>query len=260
MHRTVSVSIKQPLRLKSLFFFALSVPVLFSQAEIPEWCRALPRPEYKVLQRVPISDPWFEVYKVAPAVFAIYEPHQSEEVISYLIVGDKRAALFDTGMGISDLKKVTSELTRLPIVVLNSHTHNDHVGDNWQFDTIYAMDTDFTRENARGSREDAQAEVGPVRFAASSRKDLIRKLTQPGPGRSRHTRMTVTESISAVDRWKSSLPRVTRRTPSLSSNAPAVCSLRATHTIRLPSGYTVPKPIWKPMLPRSADLQPLRRK
>src|SRR5256886_979821 len=95
------------------------------------------------------------------SVFAIYEPHQSEEVISYLIVGDKRAALFDTGMGISDLKKVTSELTRLPIVVLNSHTHNDHVGDNWQFDTIYAMDTDFTRENARGSREDAQAEVGP---------------------------------------------------------------------------------------------------
>src|SRR5437667_12657288 len=156
----VSVSIKHPLRLGSLAFFALSVPVLFSRAEIPEWCRALPRPEYKVLQRVPISDPWFEVYKVAPAVFAIYEPHQSEEVISYLIVGDKRAALFDTGMGISDLKKVTSELTQLPIVVLNSHTHNDHVGDNWQFDTIYAMDTDFTRENARGSREDAQAEVG----------------------------------------------------------------------------------------------------
>ena len=161
MTGAISVHIKHPLYLGSLALFALSIGVLFSQAEIPESCRALPRPEYKVLQRVPISDPWFEVYKVAPAVFAIYEPHQSEEVISYLVVGDKRAALFDTGMGISDLKKVTSELTRLPIVVLNSHTHNDHVGDNWRFDTIYAMDTDFTRENARGSREDAQSEVGP---------------------------------------------------------------------------------------------------
>jgi glyoxylase-like metal-dependent hydrolase (beta-lactamase superfamily II) len=49
----------------------------------------------------------------------------------------------------------------LPVAVLNSHTHNDHVGDNWQFDTIYAMDTDFTRENARGSRADAQAEIAP---------------------------------------------------------------------------------------------------
>ena len=38
---------------------------------------------------MPVSDPWFEVYKVVHAVFAIYEPHQSEETISYLIVGDK---------------------------------------------------------------------------------------------------------------------------------------------------------------------------
>lgn len=130
-----------------------------AQSPIPEWCRALPRPEYKSLKRIAVSDPWFEVYEPATKVFAIYEPHQAEEVISYLIIGEKRALLFDTGMGISDIKKVTAELTKLPIIVLNSHTHNDHVGGNWQFDTIYAMDTDFTRQNARGSREDAQAEI-----------------------------------------------------------------------------------------------------
>ncbi len=132
-----------------------------AQAAIPDWCRPLPRPEYKTIERVNISDPWFEVYKPAHDVFAIYEPHQSEEVISYLIVGKTKALLFDTGMGISDLKKVTAELTRLPVIVLNSHTHDDHVGDNWEFDTIYGMDTDFTRANASGSREDAQAEVTP---------------------------------------------------------------------------------------------------
>jgi glyoxylase-like metal-dependent hydrolase (beta-lactamase superfamily II) len=127
--------------------------------EMPEWCKALPRPEYKSLPRVAVSDSWFEVYRVAPQVFAIYEPHQAEETIGYLIVGDKRAVLFDTGMGISDVKKITAELTKLPIVVLNSHTHDDHVGGNWQFDTVYGMDTDFTRANAKGSREDAQAEI-----------------------------------------------------------------------------------------------------
>jgi glyoxylase-like metal-dependent hydrolase (beta-lactamase superfamily II) len=139
----------------------------FGQAAVPEWCRPLPRPEYKSLERVRISDLWFEVYKVAPRVFAIYEPHQSEETISYLVLGEKRALLFDTGMGISDLRKVTSELTRLPIVVLNSHTHNDHVGDNWQFETVYGMDTDFTRQNARGSRQDAQAEIAPDQICGS---------------------------------------------------------------------------------------------
>ena len=144
-----------------LILIALIAQLALAQPAIPKWCRPLPRPEYKQLERVPVSDSWFEVYKVAPAVLAIYEPHQSEETISYLIIGDKRALLFDTGMGISDLKKITRALTPLPVAVLNSHTHDDHVGSNWQFDTIYAMDTDFTRKNAQGSREDAQAEIAP---------------------------------------------------------------------------------------------------
>lgn len=114
-----------------------------------------------MLERVLESESWFEVYKVAPAVFAIYESHQAEEVISYLIVGYKQALLFDTGMGISDIRKVTARLTSRPVVVLNSHTHDDHVGDNWQFAFVYGMDTDFTRTNAKGSREDAQAEIAP---------------------------------------------------------------------------------------------------
>jgi glyoxylase-like metal-dependent hydrolase (beta-lactamase superfamily II) len=140
--------------------FAVVAP-LATQNAIPEWCRPLPRPEYRNLDRIPIHDSWFEVYKPARDVFAIYEPHQAEEVISYLIVGQRRALLFDTGMGISDIHKVTAELTTLPIIVLNSHTHDDHVGGNWQFHTIYGVDTDFTRNSARGSREDAQAEITP---------------------------------------------------------------------------------------------------
>jgi glyoxylase-like metal-dependent hydrolase (beta-lactamase superfamily II) len=131
------------------------------QSEKPEWCRPLPRPEYKSLQRVLPDDPWFEVYKVVPGVFAIYEPHQAEEVISYLIVGNKQALLFDTGMGIGDIRRVTTKLTSRPVVVLNSHTHDDHVGGNWQFTFVYGMDTEFTRTNAKGSREDAQAEITP---------------------------------------------------------------------------------------------------
>jgi len=146
------------------FFWApifLVAAAACAQTSIPEWCKALPRTEYKTLERVPVSDSWFEVYQPASGVFAIYEPHQAEEVISYLIVGEKRALLFDTGMGISDIKKVVKGLTQLPIIVLNSHTHDDHVGGNWEFSTVYGMDTDFTRKNALGARDDAQAEITP---------------------------------------------------------------------------------------------------
>src|SRR5262250_3890620 len=94
------------------------------QTEKPEWCKNLPRPEYKTLQRVLPDETWFEVYKVAPQTFAIYEPHQSEETISYLIVGTKQAVLFDTGMGIGSMQKIVRQLTSRPVVVMNSHTHD----------------------------------------------------------------------------------------------------------------------------------------
>ena len=128
---------------------------------LPDWCRTLPRPEYKSLQRVPTSNPWFEVYRVAPGIFSIYEPHQSEETISYLILGSQQALLFDTGMGISNIRRVTATLTDLPITVLNSHTHDDHVGGNYLFDHVDGLDTDFTRHNALGSRQAAQSEIAP---------------------------------------------------------------------------------------------------
>jgi glyoxylase-like metal-dependent hydrolase (beta-lactamase superfamily II) len=161
-------------------FAALSALSL-AQVTTPDWCRALPRPEYNSLERVPVSDRWFEIYRAAPGVFAIYEPHQAEETIGYLIVGQRRALLFDTGMGISDIKKITAELTKLPIIVLNSHTHDDHVGGNWEFDTVYGVDADFTRNNAKGSREDAQAEITPDQICGSLPKGFDPKayVTRP---------------------------------------------------------------------------------
>jgi len=141
--------------------FAAALAIGQEASKKPAWCEKLPRPGYSELRRVPVADTWFEVYKVAPEVFAIYEPHQSEETISYLILGRERTLLFDTGMGIGDLKALTSKLSSLPVTVLNSHTHDDHVGDNWQFDTVYGMDADFTRQNAKGSKADAQAEIAP---------------------------------------------------------------------------------------------------
>src|SRR5580700_2449566 len=151
--------------------FALAIAVWGSSAVAqtisPDWCKALPRPEYKTLERVLPNDPWFEVYKVAPGVFAIYEPHQAEEVISYLIVGTKQALLFDTGMGIANIHKVITQLTSRPVVVLNSHTHNDHVGGNSLFTFIFGMDTDFTRQNAKGSRDAAQEEIAPGMICGS---------------------------------------------------------------------------------------------
>ena len=122
------------------------------------WWDELPRPEWAAFERVPRDQDWFEVYLVAPQVYAIYEPGQFEEVISFLIEGEERALLFDTGLGIGDMRRVIDGLTDKEVVVLNSHTHYDHTGGNYQFGTVYAMDTPFTRANAQGSSPEAVAE------------------------------------------------------------------------------------------------------
>src|SRR5262245_56795653 len=134
----------------------------------PEWCRKLPRAEYKNLERVTVKSDWFEVYRVRPGVFAIYEPHQYEEVISYLILGSQRALLFDTGLGIGNIREVVDQLTRLPITVLNSHTHIDHIGGNSQFSVILGTDTAYTRANTRGaSHAELEEIVRPERLCGS---------------------------------------------------------------------------------------------
>ena len=121
------------------------------------------------------------VQNPAPACSAIIKPHQSEEVICYLILGANKGVLFDTGMGISNIRAVVEGLTNLPVSVVNSHTHNDHVGDNWRFTDVYGMDTDFTRANARGSKEDAQAEIAPAEICGDLPSEFNAKeyATQP---------------------------------------------------------------------------------
>jgi len=128
----------------------------------PAWCAKLPRPAYASLPRVSVPSDWFEVYRVDPDVYAIYEPRQWQEVISYLVVGRDRALLFDTGMGIAEIGPVVSALTDRPVVVLNSHSHHDHVGDNHAFTRVLALDLPYTREHARGSQHaEVSGEVAP---------------------------------------------------------------------------------------------------
>ncbi|MEJ7838006.1 MAG: MBL fold metallo-hydrolase [Thermomicrobiales bacterium] len=87
--------------------------------------------------RVEQDQAWFEVRRVDPGVFIIEEPYQVEQVKSYLVVGADRAVLIDTGCGVGDLRRLVEGLTSLPITVVNSHAHWDHIGNNYQFEEIW---------------------------------------------------------------------------------------------------------------------------
>jgi glyoxylase-like metal-dependent hydrolase (beta-lactamase superfamily II) len=80
---------------------------------------------------------WFAVDEPSPGVFRIQEPLHNENVKSFLVVGADRAALIDTGMGVGDIRAVVESLTSLPVVVINSHAHWDHIGGNASFDEVW---------------------------------------------------------------------------------------------------------------------------
>jgi glyoxylase-like metal-dependent hydrolase (beta-lactamase superfamily II) len=117
-------------------------------------CDEVPRPGNAKLALSDASDGWFKVYETSPNTFAIVEPFHYQETISHLIVGSERALLFDTGMGFFPIRPVVDRLTKLPVTVLNSHTHYDHVGGNAEFSNILAVESDYTRANMAGYMHD----------------------------------------------------------------------------------------------------------
>lgn len=113
---------------------------------------AAPRPAaLEKLERVTAADAWFDVYRMDERTYAIQETRQAERVISYLILGEKRALLFDSGFGIGRIDRVVAGLTKLPVTVLNSHSHYDHVGGNFAFNDILGFDSEYSRTHAKGT-------------------------------------------------------------------------------------------------------------
>lgn len=58
----------------------------------------------------------------------------------YLLEGDERALLVDTGYGAGNLRAFVESLTDKPIVVANTHFHPDHAAGNGEFAQVYVSD------------------------------------------------------------------------------------------------------------------------
>jgi len=160
----------------------------------PDWCKKLPRPEYKTLQRVLPDDLWFEVLQ------------SRARHLRHLRAASGRRNHF-----LPDRRHQASAAVRhrhghrqhqshrraphlAPHRVLNSHTHDDHVGGNWQFPFIYGMDTAFTRASAKGSRQDAQAEIARTKSAAVPPKGFDpQQNTRPSRGKFRSSSKTASK-------------------------------------------------------------------
>ena len=117
-------------------------------------------------------DNWFEVREVSPRTWAIDD--RGQDTI-YLVAGDDRALLIDTGWGIGDLPTLVASLTDRPVMVVNSHGHPDHACGDSQFPSVHIRAADVwlvegfqPAENRRWIAENIIASLAPAGFDVST--------------------------------------------------------------------------------------------
>lgn len=76
------------------------------------------------------------------ATWRIEEGNGSARVYCYVLAGTSSSLVIDTGLGILDIRGIAQRLTSLPLIVVNTHGHLDHVSRNYQFDRVYLSPAD----------------------------------------------------------------------------------------------------------------------
>jgi len=79
---------------------------------------------------------FYNAIKITKMMDGVYEMNEFDSVTLWVIEGDDKCLLIDTGMGLTDLPTTIAGITDKPVVAVNSHIHIDRVGGNGQFPEV----------------------------------------------------------------------------------------------------------------------------
>ncbi|MCR5558520.1 MAG: MBL fold metallo-hydrolase [Butyrivibrio sp.] len=79
----------------------------------------------------------------------------------FLLLGEEKALLIDSGMNTPDAKEIAKSITSLPIELLNTHADRDHISGNSSFDKFYMSPGELENLGMKG--EDIVDRIVPVK-------------------------------------------------------------------------------------------------
>src|SRR5579863_5995056 len=130
---------------------ALLAPYVYGELEAWTQPHAIVDSAPTQLSKGRMVDDYFAVEDLGDGTFAIGEPRYYQQNYSYLIVGETRAVLFDSGSGSRDISGVVAGLTKLPVTLIVSHLHFDHLGGVAAFKHVGMIDLPETRADVSGA-------------------------------------------------------------------------------------------------------------
>lgn len=86
---------------------------------------------------------WFTIDEIDSGTHVVSEYRHWEETHSYLLEGNDRALLIDSGLGICDISKEIKKLTNKPVTAVATHIHWDHIGGHRYYPTFYAHEAEL---------------------------------------------------------------------------------------------------------------------
>jgi hydroxyacylglutathione hydrolase len=86
----------------------------------------------------------FERVKVVPINDHIWLLDDNNEGTGYVVAGKEKALIIDTMNGYEDVRAIAQTLTNLPLTVVNTHGHADHIIGNVYFDRAFLHPADVT--------------------------------------------------------------------------------------------------------------------
>src|ERR1700691_6760247 len=102
---------------------ALLAPYVYSELEVWTQPHAVVDSAPAHLSKGRMVDDYFAVEDLGHDTFAIGEPRYYQQNYSYLIVGQTRAVLFDSGSVTRDIMRVARPLTKPPTTVIVPRRH-----------------------------------------------------------------------------------------------------------------------------------------
>jgi len=110
------------------------------------------RPDQQEYKPVRVNSDWFKVSYLGERLYSIEEPRSYQRNVSYLVLGENRALMFDTGCGENEvkgnykIKYIIDQITTLPVTLIQSHFHFDHNQNIHEFERIAFPDLPDLRE------------------------------------------------------------------------------------------------------------------